>query len=85
MDIERAKEAAEKEGKAYKPPRKKSEAELKKEKFADILHSYLMVSDYIHIPSKNIHLHVEDDIKSTSIFCQILNKNDNIFGIRKHR
>lgn len=64
MEIEKAKEAAEKEGKVYKPPKKKSEAELKKEKFADILHSYLMVSDYIHIPSKNIHLHVEDDIKS---------------------
>lgn len=31
----------------------------------DILESYLMITDYIHIPSNNIHLRIEDDIKKS--------------------
>lgn len=32
--------------------------------FKDEIESYLMINDYIHIPSKDLHLHVADDIKT---------------------
>jgi hypothetical protein len=31
--------------------------------FKDEIDSYLMINDYIHIPSKDLHLHVVDDVK----------------------
>ena len=44
----------------------KSKEDEEYDKKQDILDSYLMITDYIHIPSDNIHLRVEDDIKSKS-------------------
>lgn len=32
--------------------------------FKDEIESYLMINDYIHIPSKDLHLHVVDDVKT---------------------
>eukprot|EP01016_Furgasonia_blochmanni_P047472 TRINITY_DN6976_c0_g1_i12.p2 TRINITY_DN6976_c0_g1~~TRINITY_DN6976_c0_g1_i12.p2 ORF type:complete len:230 (-),score=98.54 TRINITY_DN6976_c0_g1_i12:310-999(-) len=41
----------------------RSKTDAEKEHDKEIEESFLMVSDYIHIPSKDLHLRIEDDIK----------------------
>ena len=42
--------------------------EMQREHDQNVLESYLMIGDYIHIPSKDLHLKIEDDIKRFIIF-----------------
>jgi ionotropic glutamate receptor len=51
--------------------REEEELELKQ----DILDSYLMITDYIHIPSNDIHLRIEEDIRKSLDSVENLIKN----------
>ena len=48
-----------------KPLNNKKVEEMDAEEKKFVMDSYLMISDYIHIPSSDIHLKLEDDMKST--------------------
>jgi hypothetical protein len=53
--------------------KKKEEEELEIKQ--DILDSYLMITDYIHIPSNDIHLRIEEDIRKSLDSVESLIKN----------
>ena len=46
--------------------KKKRVEEMDADEKKFVLDSYLMTTDYIHIPSKDLHLQLEEDIKSNS-------------------
>ena len=48
--------------------KKKKVEEMDAEEKKFVLDSYLMTTDYIHIPSKDLHLKLEEDIKSNNYF-----------------